>query len=471
MPDLRAAAVLGRALRALPYSEETVEELLGDEGPSAGPSDVPVFDRRLPDSPLGNAMRLLLLQLPISRGAALRAFYEDGLDALLTIGIVRADGDTIVPRGRIVPAEGLLLSFDGFTQGEDDPPGWVASYTPTASWLAALTPRRRVQRALDIGTGSGAQALIATRHADHVIATDVNQRALHFTAISAAMNGIENLEVRLGSLFEPVEGETFDLITCNAPYVVSPEDRWQYRDAAGFEADQLSHTLVREVPHHLAPGGYASMLVSWLAESPDEPDVRIDEWLQDNGCDAWVIELSGADPLDHAAGWNEHLSPDPAAYGAALDRWTSYFSDLGVGWITEGAVLLHKRPGDVHVIRSDSADEDELEFAGDQILRVFDALAVVATVDDPQELLGERLSLADETQIEYKADEDGAHVVLEEGTWPSLDVDDETADILGELDGRTTLAEAIDRARVPRRRSTLEEIQELFELGMLNLHR
>lgn len=471
MPDLHAAATLGRALRVLPYTEESVQDLLGEDGPAAGLSDVAVFDRRLPDTPLGNTVRLLLLELPVARAAALDALYDDGLEALLALGIARADGDTIVPRGRIVPAEGLLLSFDGFTRGDDDPPGWVASYTPTASWLAALTPRRRVARALDIGTGSGAQALIATRHADHVIATDVNQRALDFTAISAAMNGIENLEVRLGSLFDPVAGESFDLITCNAPYVVSPEDRWQYRDAAGFEADQLSHTLVREVPQHLEPGGYASMLVSWLAESPDEPDVRIDEWLQDNGCDAWVIALSGADPLDHAAGWNEHLSTDPDAYGAAIDRWTAYFDDLGVGWISEGAVLLHKRPGDVHMIRTDSADEDELEFAGDQILRVFDALTIVADIDDPQELLDKRLSLADETQIEYRADEDGAHVVLEEGTWPSLDVDDETADILGELDGRTTLADAIDRARVPRRRSTLEEIQELFELGMLELHR
>ena len=184
-----------------------------------------------------------------------------------------------------------------------------------------------------------------------------------------------------------------------------------------------------------------------------------------------MIELSGADPLDHAAGWNEHLAVDPEAYGAALDRWTSYFEELGVEWISEGAVLLHKRPGEVHMIRTDSADEDELEFAGDQILRVFDALALVADVDDPQELLGERFSLADETQIEYTADDDGARVVLEEGTWPSLEVDDETADILGELDGHATLAEAIDRARVPRRRSTLEEIQELLELGMLELHR
>ena len=41
------------------------------------------------------------------------------------------------------------------------------------------------------------------------------------------------------------------------------------------------------------------MLVSWLAESEEDPDVRVDRWLQDNGCDAWVLGLSGADPLDH----------------------------------------------------------------------------------------------------------------------------------------------------------------------------
>jgi hypothetical protein len=41
--------------------------------------------------------------------------------------------------------------------------------------------------------------------------------------------------------------------------------------------------------------------------------------------------------------------------------------------------------------------------------------------------------------------------------------------VLLELDGRSTLAEAIERARVPRRRSTLADIQELLELGMLEL--
>src|SRR5581483_8369941 len=99
---------------------------------------------------------------------------------------------------------------------ESDPPGWVGSFSPTAYWLASLTPRRRVARALDVGTGNGAQALLAARHSGHVVATNVTERALAFTRTNAALNGIENVETRAGSLFEPVAGETFDLITCNA---------------------------------------------------------------------------------------------------------------------------------------------------------------------------------------------------------------------------------------------------------------
>ena len=412
---------------------------------------------------------MLLLQIPIGRDDATEAFGQDGLDALLTTGLAVEDGDRIVTRGRIAPAEGLLMSFDGFPVGDDDPHGYVASYTPTASWLAALTPRRRVGRALDIGTGSGAQALLAARHSEQVIATDLNPRAVAFTALNAALNGIDNLEVRLGSLFEPVAGETFDLITCNAPYVVSPEDRWQYRDAAGFEADQLSQTVVTQVPLHLNQDGVGCMLVSWLAESEEDPDVHVHRWLEGNGCDAWVLGLSGADPLDHAAGWNEHLSVNPEAYGAALDKWTAYLEELGVGWITEGAVLLHKRPGPVYMTRTDPVDEDELEYAGDQVERVFRALELVAGIDDPVQLLGERLALVEDANVQQSALEDGATVILEGGTWHEVEIDDETVDVLAELDGRATLAEAIDRARVPRRRSTLADVQELLEVGILEL--
>ena len=482
-PDLDAAAALGSALRAVGYTTEAIEELLGEEGPSADLAESIVLERRLPRSALATTIRLLLLQRPVGATDAEAALGRAGVEALLRIGLVTAADDQLVPRSRLVPAEGLYLVFDGFSQGQDDPPGWVSSFTPTAYWLASLTPRRQVERALDIGTGNGAHALLAAAHADHVIATDVNARALAFTQISAALNGITNVETRLGSLFEPVAGEAFDLITCNAPYVISPERRWQYRDG-GLPGDQLSERVVREAAQHLADGGHASVLVSWLAESEDDPDERVHTWLAGNGCDAWVLGLSAADPLDHAAGWNEHFTGDPESMTAALDEWAEYFAALEAGWISEGAVLMRKRDGDHHVVRADPVDEDELEFASDQIERVFDALALVAE-EGAAAILDARLTLADDVRFDQELDRHGevqeVRIVLDTGTCPELELDLDTAELLTTLDGDRTLEQAIERyARrlelgkreaSELRHDALQAVRELFEQGFFELVR
>jgi hypothetical protein len=314
-----------------------------------------------------------------------------------------------------------------------------------------------------------------------VIATDVNARALAFTQISAALNRIDNVETRLGSLFEPVAGETFDLITCNAPYVISPERRWQYRDG-GLPGDQLSERVVREAALHLADGGHASVLVSWLGESEDDPDERVHDWLAGNGCDAWVIGLSAADPLDHAAGWNEHFSGDPDSMAAALDEWAEYFTALEAGWISEGAVLMRKRDGDHHIVRADPADEDELEFASDQIERVFAALALIAD-EGAAAILDACLRLADEVHFDQELNRHGevqeVRIVLDEGTCPELELEPEVAEVLTTLDGHRTLDQAIERMvrRLDLGKREASELRsdvvgaarELFELGFFEL--
>ncbi|HEX7525270.1 MAG TPA: methyltransferase, partial [Gaiellaceae bacterium] len=474
-PDLDAAATLGRSLRAVGYTTEAIEELLGEDGPSADLAESVVYERRLPRTPIATTIRLLLLQRPVAVSDVATALGSESVDALLSLGLVTTEGGQLVPRARLVPTENIFLAFDGFSRGQDDPPGWVSSFTPTAYWLASLTPRRRVERALDIGTGNGAHALLAAGHADHVIATDVNARALAFTQISAALNGIDNVETRLGSLFEPVAGETFDLITCNAPYVISPERRWQYRDG-GLPGDQLSERVVREAAPHLADGGHASVLVSWLAESEDEPDERIHQWIEGNGCDVWVLGLSGADPLDHAAGWNEHFTGDPQTMGAALDEWAAYFDALDAGWITEGAVLMRKRDAEHHMVRADPVDEEELEFASDQIERVFAALTLLAE-EGASAILEARLVLAEEVRFDQELDRHGdvqeVRILLDEGTCPDFELELETAEVLTTLDGHRTLDQAVDRivrrldldkrGAAELRHDTLRVVRELFE--------
>jgi methylase of polypeptide subunit release factors len=464
------------------YDEDAIIDALGDDGPGADAEDVPVHDRRLDASPLATVIRLCLLQLTMPRAAVVEALSDDGVDALIATGLVQEERGALRPRARILPVEDLLLAFDGFARGADDPVGFVAPFTPTASWLAALTPRRRGGRALDVGTGNGVHALLAAADHEQVIATDVNPRALAFTEINAAMNAISNVETRLGSLFEPVAGEQFDLITCNAPYVVSPESRWQYRDG-GLPADELSRRVVESAARALNDDGFASVLVSWVAASADEPDERLDEWLEGSDCDAWVIALEGADPLEHAAGWNEHLAHDPDAYGAAIDEWLAYFDRLGVGWISEGAVLLHRRPGGTYSIRLDSAETDDLEPASAQILRAFEAQAQIAELDRPEQLLDATLRLAPEVRVDYILEphvrEGDTVLTLEEGTHAEYELDPDVAEVVKQFDGKRSLGRAIDRVvrtfeldereTDELRRDTLEEVEDLLALGIAEL--
>jgi len=476
--DRTAATTARDALKGVGYGERGIVKLLGDDGPGADRDDVPVLDRRLPESPLATVVRLLLLQLPVRESDAVRALGADGVDAIVALGLAEPVGKQLEPRGRVMPAEGLLLACDPFPSGSGDPPGYVAAFTPTASWCAALTPRRRVERALDVGTGNGAQALLAARHSSHVVATDVNPRALAFTSLNAALNGFDNVETRLGNLFAPAAGESFDLITCNAPYVISPETKWQYRDG-GLPADELSARVVEGAAASLAVGGYATVLVSWLAESEDDPDGRVLQWLEGNGCDAWVLGLSGADPLEHASTWNDHFVDDHPALGEALDGWTAYFRDLRVGWISEGAVLLHRREGRPHPPRVDPASADELEHAGEQIERAFAARAFLADLESEADLLDEPLTLADNVSLEMRLDphtrERETRLLLDEGTYPDLECAPAVADALAALDGSSTLRKGIERLGLPPkaaaavRAEALDALRDLLELGFVEL--
>jgi methylase of polypeptide subunit release factors len=425
-------------------------------------------------------VRLLFLQLPVSLEDAESALGRESVEALDVTGLAEV-GDRVVPRARILPIGKTLLASDGFSRDGDDPADYVATYTPTARVLDSLTPRPRVDRALDVGTGSGIHALLAAQHARHVIATDVNPRAIAYTELNAALNGLRNVECRQGSLFEPVEGETFDLITCNAPYVVSPERRWVYRDSE-FSEDEVSERVILAAAEHLTEGGYAAMLVSWLAFDEGNPDERVLAWSEASGCDSWILSTMSSDPLTHAAEWNSHLVG--TSLGEALDEWSQYFDALGVELISEGAVVLHKRPGGDHSARVDELDEDELDDAGDQILRAFEARAKLRELGGDRELLEARIGVASSVRLGRELEPSGGRAVdvdgnveLSEGTKHAVDASADVQEVIASLDSRMRLGEVIDTTADrlgllddevgTLREEALDAVTELLELGAL----
>ena len=115
-----------------------------------------------------------------------------GSAGLERLGLVTRRDDRLVAAFRLIPHDDLLIASDlGESEaGAEHVPG----VQRPSNTLANLTLRRPVSRVLDVGTGNGIQALLASRHAEHVVATDVNERALAFARFNLALNGAENVD-------------------------------------------------------------------------------------------------------------------------------------------------------------------------------------------------------------------------------------------------------------------------------------
>src|SRR4051794_38097144 len=102
VPDRDAAARLGAALRRIDYTEQAIDDLLGEDALATDAADVPIHERRLrgDDSPLATVARLFLLQVPVDLSAAVAALAREGLDALLTLRLAGVDGSTVLANGR-----------------------------------------------------------------------------------------------------------------------------------------------------------------------------------------------------------------------------------------------------------------------------------------------------------------------------------------------------------------------------------
>ncbi len=225
--------------------------------------------------------------------------------------------------------------------------------------LAANTVRRDVDTALDVGVGCGIQTFHLLRHAGHVTATDLSERALAFTRFNALLNyeqlAIEpaDMDARLtllqGSLLEPVAGRQFDVVVSNPPFVITPrtvgeseEDRFTYRDG-GLPGDQLVETLWRGLGDVLAPGGTAQMLANWEIPSGAHWAQRLDEWTP-QGLEAWVIQRDVESPADYAQMWLRDASEDrdPVAAQRRFGEYLEDFASRDVEGVGFGYVWLRR---------------------------------------------------------------------------------------------------------------------------------
>ncbi|MDA0633394.1 methyltransferase [Nonomuraea sp. MCN248] len=322
------------------YTVDGVRERLGDVAATALAREelVPALRATAGDDPLGALIRLWWLGVPVEAARLPAAVLEQALES----GLVSAEGDELRAGVHLQPweSDGYVVSDRKVRPG--DPalrPDHVVGAGGASANLAQLVTRRPAGRALDLGTGCGVQVVSLAGRAGHVTATDVNPRAIELARLSWRLSGISGVDARVGSLFEPVEDERYDLVVANPPFVISPGGTLTYRET-GAAGDAFCRDLVRRTPRHLSPGGQAHFLASWLHVEGEDWRDRVGGWLRDGGCDAWVVERDVQDPAEYVELWLRDAArqgtPD---YAERYDRWLAWFEEhkveaIGFGWIS-----------------------------------------------------------------------------------------------------------------------------------------
>ncbi|WP_354641334.1 DUF7059 domain-containing protein [Kitasatospora camelliae] len=499
--DPTRLAKLREALLAASYTADGCLDLLGPTGYAALARSevVPALRKTRGGTPLETLVRLFLLQRPVPYAAAEAALpvqdcladgwlVRDGDEVRATVdvrpyanevaGMPSADAWVVSDLGCAVGGAGGIGS--GGSAAGIARKDLVLGVGGASTTLANLAVRRPVREALDLGSGSGVQALHAARHAQHVTATDLNPRALHFTRLTLGLSGFENTEVAEGSLFEPVGDRRFDLIVSNPPFVISPGSRFVYRDG-GMAGDELCRSLVRRAAAHLEPGGYCHLLANWQHVKGEDWHDRLAGWVAGTGLDAWVVQREVQDTAQYAELWlrdgGDHRSSG-AEYQARYDEWLDAFESGGVEGIGFGWITLRAGGAETPTVRIEEWPHPVEQPLGPHIESWFARQDFLRSSDDAG-LLAARYVLADEVvqeQVGAPGAEDPEHVILRHnrGMRRATKVDTVGAGFVGVCDGTLSAGEIVDaiaqllgEERVVLRDRVPESLRMLTEQGFI----
>ncbi len=438
----------------------------------------------------GVLARIFVLGMPVTAEQLAVALPELGLDGALALGLVSVDGDRVravldLRPYSFVDAHGVGSWWIASDLGELTVGGalredHVLGVGGASLTLSGLMVGGTVDAALDIGTGCGIQAMHAARHATRVVATDISPRALEIAALNAELNGIRNIEFRLGSLFDPVAGERFGQIVSNPPFVITPRadgvPSYEYRDG-GMVGDALVASVIDGLADHLEPGGIAQLLGNWEYRDGVDGLDRAGEWVSATGLDAWVVEREVQDAALYSETWIRDGGTRP---GPEFDRlygaWLDDFEQRGVTAVGFGYLSLRATTRGLRRLeRLDSAIEGGL---GVHIAETLAAWDWQSALTDEQ-LGREHLELAPDVTEDrhyWPGDADPTVMTLRQGGGfgRSLPLDTGLAALVGACDGELSvraiiaaIAQLLEVDEAALSAELMPSIRELVTTGFL----
>lgn len=421
--------------------------------------------------------RLLVLGIPQPSDAVAAALPATGTHGLVSLRMCADDGTTVTPLASLRPqeitddagsAEWYLVSdLDEAALGAQPlPADHVLGAGGASLTLAALQLPTPAESVLDLGTGCAIQSLRARRYATTVVATDLSARALRFAALNLALNEVDDVELRAGSLYEPVLGQRFSRIVSNPPFVITPRDpemaAYDYRDG-GMEGDALVEAVISGAGEHLEPGGIAQLLGNWeyLAVHGDGRERvevsgldRLRAWVEASRVplDAWVVERELLDPVRYAEMWirDGGILPGTAEHTRLLQAYLEDFERRGVTSVGLGYVLL-RRPAD-GIVSLERYEQVPQALPGEaglgaHLAGVLERHDELRALDDDALLDRAAQAAPDVTEVRHHMPGEPGPVVIElrqgSGFARTQQVSAELAAVVGACDGDLTLGQIL----------------------------
>lgn len=433
-------------------------------------------------------LNLLLLWFWIGsevEAATARQFIpERMLSLFLKSGVLREDEGRLAAAVRISPFGEFLVASDHAVSKDGETRVDAVSWpNPSTLMCYRLAMQDPVGRTLDLGTGNGILALAAAAHSGSVVATDLNGRAREFCEFNAALNGVNNVEFREGSAFEPVRGERFDRILSNPPFFITPRVRHVYSDNA-MELDDFCHLLVRQAPGYLNANGYCQMLLEWVQVKGQRWQERLAGWFEGSGCDVWVMGTYKRSAANYAmirVQENRDEMSGAAEQAMTSAEWQGYFESRQVDTIFGGMIVMRRREGR-NWVRMEEMPSTPTRPFGDFLRRVFENRDYLESHTD-EELLECRPALAASARLQkqFAFSPEGwkltsVDLQVGEGMAYLIGLQPQVADFVGACNGKRTLGEiadgiaaalSVDRAVV--RREVCGIVRQVADRGVMTI--
>ena len=312
--------------------------------------------------------------------------------------------------------------------------------SPAATSLAQLTLREPVGRPSTSAPGAASRRCTWPTHADAVVATDINARAVWAAEFNAALNELPTSRSARVRSSTRCADETFDLITTNPPFVISPATGTRSSTATpGLPGDEVVEHIVRNGPAHLTDGGWLQVLANWAIHRDVPWDERLAAWVPD-GCAALVVQREVLDPAAYVELWLK----DAGLHGAPTTSTgttrgsagsTSRVSRaIGFGWIN-----VHRSEHDSTYLDWPYAVEQPVAPA------IRDWASAAAHPFTEHDRLTLRVDVVQETTGEPGAEDPEAIVLRQQrGLRRARQVDTVEAAVAGACDGELTVGQILD---------------------------